>query len=178
MFTYSQSKNEILRKLLISVFAVITAIALPQICHYIGVLTGTDSNLGAMLLPMHIPVLLAGFYGGAVVGATVGIISPLISFAVSGMPSAVLLPFMIIELIVYGLVAGVLSKKNINAVLKTAIVMVSGRIARALAVVISIYAFGNEKLAVTAAYMFIVEGVIGSLIQLVLIPFVISRKKA
>lgn len=178
MFTYSQSKNEILRKILISVFAVISAIALPQICHYIGVLTGTGANLGAMLLPMHIPVLLAGFLGGAVVGTTVGVISPLISFAISGMPSAALLPFMIIELAVYGLVSGILSNKNMNAVLKTAIVLLSGRIARALAVLTSIYAFGNEKLAITAAYMFIVEGIIGTLIQLVVIPFVVSRKKA
>ena len=178
MFAYSQSKNEILRKILISIFAVISAIALPQICHYIGVLTGTGANLGAMLLPMHIPVLLAGFYGGAVVGTTVGVISPLISFAISGMPSAALLPFMIVELAVYGLVSGILSKKNMNAVLKTGIVLLSGRIARALAVLTSIYAFGNEKLAITAAYMFIVEGIIGTLIQLVVIPFVVSRKKA
>ena len=178
MYTYSQSRNEILRKLLIALLSVVAAVALPQICHYIGVLTGTGANLGAMLLPMHIPVLLAGFYGGAVVGATAGIISPLISFAISGMPSAALLPFMIIELAVYGLVAGVLSKKNMNAVLKTVIVLLSGRIAGALAVLTSIYAFGNEKLAITSAYMFIVEGIIGTLIQLVVIPFVISRKKA
>ncbi|MBQ8791316.1 MAG: ECF transporter S component [Ruminiclostridium sp.] len=178
MYTYSQSRNEILRKLLIAFLSVVAAVALPQICHYIGVLTGTGANLGAMLLPMHIPVLLAGFLGGAVVGTTAGVISPLISFAISGMPSAALLPFMVIELAVYGLVAGVLSKKNMNAVLKTAIVLLSGRIARALAVLTSIYAFGNEKLAITAAYMFIVEGVIGTLIQLIVIPFVISRKKA
>ncbi len=178
MYTHSQTKNEILRKILISVFAVISAIALPQICHYIGVLTGTGANLGAMLLPMHIPVLLAGFYGGASVGLISGIISPVISFAISGMPSAALLPFMVIELAVYGLVAGLLSKKDMSAVLKTAIVLLSGRIARALAVITSIYAFGNDKLAITAAYMFIIDGVIGTVIQFNVIPFVISRKKA
>ena len=178
MYIYSQSRNEILRKLLIAFLSVAAAVALPQICHYIGVMTGTGANLGAMLLPMHIPVLLAGFYGGVVVGTTAGVISPLISFAISGMPSAALLPFMVIELAVYGLVAGVLSRKNMNAVLKTAIVLLFGRITRALAVITSIYAFGNEKLAITAAYMFIVEGVIGTLIQLIIIPFAISRKKA
>lgn len=178
MFSYLHIKNELAKKLLISAFAVISAIILPQICHAIGLMTGTGANLGSMLLPMHIPVILAGFFGGAIAGGVVGIFSPIISFAISGMPTAALLPFMIIELAVYGIVSGLLSKKNINPILKTAIVMICGRVARALAVLTSIYALGNEKLAITAAYLFIVEGIIGSLIQFVIIPFIISRKKA
>lgn len=178
MFSYLHIKNELAKKIIISALAVISAIILPQLCHAVGILTGTGAKLGSILLPMHIPVILAGFFGGAIVGGMAGILSPVISFVVSGMPTAALLPFMIIELAVYGIVSGLLSKKNFNSILKVAIVLICGRAARSLAVVTSIYALGNEKLAITAAYMFIVEGIIGSLIQLVVIPFVISRKKA
>ena len=178
MFSYLHIKSELAKKLLISALAVISAIILPQLCHAAGVLTGTGAKLGSILLPMHIPVILAGFFGGAIVGGVTGILSPIISFAISGMPTAALLPFMIIELTVYGIVSGLLSKKKINSILKVTIVLLCGRIARSLAVVTSIYALGNEKLAITSAYMFIIEGIIGTLIQLVVIPFIISRKKA
>lgn len=42
--------------------------------------------LGSTFLPMHIPVFLAGFLGGPVAGLVTGAVSPLLSFAISGMP--------------------------------------------------------------------------------------------
>lgn len=178
MFSFLNVKNEIIKKLLISLLAVISAIILPQLFHAVGIITGLGANVGSAFLPMHIPVILAGFFGGALVGATAGILSPIISFAISGMPTAMILPFMVIELTVYGIVSGLLNRTSLNAVLKVIIVLLSGRIARALAVVTSIYVLGNDKLSITAAYMFIAEGVIGIAIQLILLPYIISRKKA
>lgn len=81
-------------------------------------LTGQVPEIGNMLLPMHIPVMLCGLICGAQYGATVGFITPLLRsllFARPVMfPSAVAMAF---ELAAYGLVIGlifaILKKKSI-----------------------------------------------------------------
>ncbi len=55
------------------------AIILPTIVHISGV-------NGAIFLPMHIPVLIAGLTVGPALGFTVGIISPIINHMLTGMP--------------------------------------------------------------------------------------------
>ena len=49
--------------------------------------TGHIPQIGAMLCPMHLPILLAGFVCGGPVGAVVGFIAPLLRSALSGMPT-------------------------------------------------------------------------------------------
>lgn len=78
---------------------VCAAVALPAVCH----LTGAPVMV---LLPMHWPVLAAGLFCGWRAGLIAGAASPLISFALSGMPPAGLLPVMALELAVYGFAAG------------------------------------------------------------------------
>ncbi|WP_330558204.1 ECF transporter S component [Acutalibacter sp. 1XD8-33] len=66
-------------------------------------------QIGQMLLPMHIPVLLCGFVCGWQSGAIVGFVLPLLRSAIFGMP--VFFPSatgMAFELMTYGLVAGLL----------------------------------------------------------------------
>lgn len=63
---------------------------------------------GRIFLPMHIPVLLAGALIGPVSGLIVGIISPGLSFLLTGMPPALRVPLMTLELPIYGLVFGLL----------------------------------------------------------------------
>ncbi len=75
-------------------------------------LTGQIPEIGQALSPMHIPVLLCGFVCGPLYGAAVGLISPLLRFAIFGMPpifpTGVAMAF---ELLTYGAVSGVLYKK-------------------------------------------------------------------
>lgn len=75
------------------------AVALPAVCH----LTGAPVTV---LLPMHWPVIAAGLFCGWRAGLLAGAASPLISFALSGMPAAGYLPFMTLELAAYGFTAG------------------------------------------------------------------------
>ena len=71
--------------------------------------TGQIPQIGAMLAPMHIPVLLCGFLCGWPWGLAVGALAPLTRSLILGMPklfpSAVCMCF---ELAVYGAVAGLL----------------------------------------------------------------------
>ena len=78
-------------------------------------LTGQIPQIGSMLCPMHIPVLLCGFFCGAPWGLAVGFIAPILRSVTLGMPpmfpTALCMAF---ELAVYGFVAGWLHNKLPN----------------------------------------------------------------
>lgn len=67
-------------------------------------------NGGSVFLPMHIPVLICG----APYGLACGIITPFLSSMTTGMPPAMILPQMMIELAVYGLVTGLCENTSIS----------------------------------------------------------------
>ena len=50
-------------------------------------LTGQIPQIGNALCPMHIPVLLCGFFCGPLYALSVGFISPLLRFFLFGMPA-------------------------------------------------------------------------------------------
>lgn len=177
MNSLTLNKKSIATNTILITASIICAVVLPQIFHAVGIISGTGAAVGAAFLPMHIPVLLAGFLGGPVVGITAGIISPIVSFAISGMPTAMLLPFITIELAVYGLVSGLLSKAKINSFLKLIITQASGRLVRAAAVIFAIYALGNNQLTVASIWTFITAGLFGILIQWALIPLLTDKMK-
>ena len=60
---------------------------------------------GRVFLPMHIPVLLAGFLMGPQTGVLVGLLAPALSYLLIGMPPAYAVPLMSLELPMYGLAA-------------------------------------------------------------------------
>ena len=79
------------------------------LAYVLPFLTGQIPEIGAMLCPMNIPVLLRGFICGPVWAALIGAVAPLLRFALFGMPP--LFPAgaaMCFELAVYGLVSGLL----------------------------------------------------------------------
>ena len=80
------------------------AVATPWIFHQFHL-------AGPTFLPMHFFVLIAGLLLGWRAGLTVGLLTPIISFATSGMPAIMILPQVIIELLFYGLAAGILRQK-------------------------------------------------------------------
>ena len=90
---------------------VIAAVCL-ALCMVLPFLTGQIPEIGSMLSPMHIPVLLCGFLCGPAYAAAVGALAPLLRFALFGMPP--LFPTgaaMCFELLTYGLVSGVLYRR-------------------------------------------------------------------
>ncbi|MBQ8159919.1 MAG: ECF transporter S component [Clostridia bacterium] len=96
-------------------------------------ITGQIPEIGAMLSPMHIPVLLCGFTCGWTWGLAVGFISPLLRSVLFGMP--VMFPgavSMAFELAVYGSVSGILHRllprSPIYTYLTLIISMIAGRI--------------------------------------------------
>lgn len=62
---------------------------------------GHIPQIGAMLCPMHLPILLAGFVCGGPVGAVVGFIAPLLRMVMFGMPPFYTAIAMAFELLTY-----------------------------------------------------------------------------
>lgn len=157
-----------------TIVAIVSAVALPQIVHLIGRATGMGTAFGELLLPMHLPILLVGLLAGPYAGAIAGFLGPVCSFTLAGMPNATVLPFMMIELCIYGLVAGVLRKANAPVIAKVFIAQVAGRVCRAVAVAIALYVLGTTEIAVASVWNGTVNGITGIAIQLILLPIIIK----
>lgn len=151
--------------------AIIGAVAVPQIFHVVGAISGMGTSLGEAFLPMHLPILLVGLLAGPYAGAVAGALGPLASFALSGMPGAVMVPFMMIELAAYGLFAGLLRGTKMPTIGKVLIAQIAGRVVRAAAILIGVYAFGST-VAVATIWTSIAAGLPGLILQWGLIPLI------
>ena len=111
---------------------VISAVCL-ALCMVLPFLTGQIPEIGSMLSPMHIPVLLCGFICGPAWAAVVGALAPLLRFALFSMPP--LFPTgvaMCVELAAYGAVSGLmyraLPRKPVSIYISLITAMLAGRV--------------------------------------------------
>lgn len=165
----------LLKKALLSALTVTVAVALPWLCHLLGGHLGLGSGLGEMLLPMHLPVMLAGMLWGPEVGLICGVASPLVSFALTNMPGPAMVPFMVVELAVYGLSAGLLTRSPLPVFPRVLLTQLAGRAVRALVLVVAIYGFGFTALPLSIVWTSISAGVVGILLQWALIPLLLRE---
>lgn len=155
------------------IVAIITAVALPQFLHTLGIAMGSGSALGEIFLPMHLPILLVGLLAGPYAGLIAGVSAPVISFCLTGMPGVAMLPFITIEVAIYGLSAGLLRNNKIPTIGKVLIVQLAGRAVRAVAILISVYVLGNTVVKPAIILTSIKTGFAGILLQWVLIIAVV-----
>lgn len=158
------------KKLVLSAFFMALGMVLPF-------LTGQIQQIGNMLLPMHIPVLLCGFICGWQYGLAVGFFMPLLRSALFGMPP--LMPTaaaMAVELAVYGLVTGILygklPKKTSYLYVSLFGAMIAGRIAWGI-VGIPLYGMAGNGFSAQifwAGALF--NAIPGMILQIVLIPVI------
>lgn len=147
-------------------------------------ITGQIPEIGNMLCPMHIPVLLCGMLFGPFYGAAVGLITPLLRslmFSAPVMyPGAVSMAF---ELLAYGAIAGLMIRllpRNIPCIYVSLLTaMVGGRVVWA-AVRMLLTVFGGVPFTFA---VFIAEGFVnavpGLILQIAVIPpIVLALKRA
>ena len=124
---------------------------------------------------MHIPVLLCGLICGWPYGGVCGLVGPLLSSLITSMPPMAMLPSMMVECCVYGLVSGLLMKyvRTKFAVADLYISLISAMLAGRL-----VAGLANAWIFTTGAAPFawvttsLVTGIPGIVIQLVLMPTV------
>lgn len=170
----TEKKLSVKKQSIAALAAVVGAVALPQIFHILGAASGLGTALGEAFLPMHLPIILVGLLAGPYAGAAAGVISPLLSFALTGMPGAVMLPFMCIELCAYGLFAGMLRNVKLPTIAKVFAVQLGGRLVRAAAILIGVYAFGSP-VQPSMICTSIAVGAFGIALQWTLIPLAVYR---
>ena len=167
----SKNINKKLLNLVLSAMFLALALILPF-------LTGQIKEIGSMLLPMHIPVMLCGLVCGPQYGVIIGFIAPLMRSMIFGMPvmfpSAISMAF---ELATYELLAGllyhVLPKKKTNIYVSLVLSMVIGRLVWGM-VQFCLMGFDLEKFPLSVFWSgAVVNALPGIIIQLVLIPALI-----
>ncbi len=142
--------------------------------------TGQIPEIGSMLLPMHIPVLLCGFLCGWEHGLTVGFIVPIFRSVLFGrpfmMPTAVAMAF---ELAAYGAVAGFLYQrfkhKKWGCLMSLLGAMIAGRILWGIVSIALFKMIGSVFTWEVFAAGAFVEAIPGIIVQLLLIPTIVSR---
>lgn len=148
------------------------------LAYVLPFLTGQIAEIGSMLCPMHLPVLICGFVCGWPWGLAVGFIAPLLRSLTLGMPP--LFPTaicMALELAAYGVTAGLMhkmlprKKPYIYCSLLTA--MAVGRLVWGAAMFIFVGLNGGAfTLAAFVAGAF-TNAIPGIILQVILIPVVV-----
>lgn len=166
-------------KSLISVGVVALAVLLPQLVHLVAGASG-----GVQWLPMYLPVLLGGCLLGWKWGLGVGVLSPLVSFAITSltgnaMPAASRLPYMMAELAVFAAVSGLFSKKIAeNGWMAFPAVLLAQVSGRAIFLALAAIFQGVSALSAAAVWAQIQAGLLGMVLQAVLVPFIVMGLRA
>ena len=162
-----------LKKFCVSAMLLAIGLVLPGITMRIP-------EIGNMLCPMHIPVLLCGIICGWKYGLAVGAITPILRSFIFAMPplypNAIGMAF---ELAAYGcsiaLIFSLFKKKNIAAIYASLIsAMIIGRLVWGVARTVMLGVAGTGfsfEIFITSGF---VEAVPGIIVQLILIPVLVS----
>ena len=166
-------------QLIYAAFFIAFGVVLPQIFHAMG--------LGSVFLPMHIPVLMAGFFVAWPYALAVGVITPLLSFAFTGMPPVPMLFIMMFELAAYAVMVSIMNsvmseKRNEIFEVYSALVvaMIAGRIVACVVTFVLARAFSVGNFVSFSAWASgsVVKGLPGIGIQLIFIPIVVPLENA
>lgn len=164
-------KRSEIKKLTLSAMFLAMAFVMPF-------LTGQIPQVGSMLCPMHIPVLLCGFFCGVPWGLAVGFIAPILRSFTLGMPpmfpTALCMAF---ELATYGFIAGwlhnKLPKKKANVYISLLSAMVIGRLVWGI-VMFCCMGFDVSQFGFSAFWAgAVLNAIPGIIIQIVLIPVLV-----
>lgn len=141
-------------------------------------LTGQIPEIGAMLCPMHVPVLLCGFICGPVWGSGVGFVAPLLRSFTLGMPP----PFpaatcMAFELMTYGAIAGLMHKRLPHGkgwiYVSLPVAMIAGRLVWGAAMFVCMGISGGSFTFAAFLAGAVTNAIPGIIVQIVLIPLLV-----
>ena len=138
-------------------------IAIPRIFH---ILVG--SSAGVTFLPMHFMVLISAIVFGITSSCIVAGSSVIFSYLLTGMPALARMPYMLIELIIYGILLGLFNKK-FNSYISLIATMILGRILYAGVLFASVNLLGLNGYGISVMQS-IKSGIPGIVLQLALVP--------
>ena len=158
-------------------FKMILAALFLALAYVMPFFTGQIPEIGSMLCPMHIPVLLCGYLCGWPWGLLVGFLAPLTRSLFLGMPPILTAVCMAFELATYGTVVGLLHtrfpRKKAYIYCSLLIAMMLGRFMWGAAMFVctglSGGSFGFSAFLAGA----VTNAIPGIVVQVILIPIVV-----
>ncbi|NLM96663.1 MAG: ECF transporter S component [Halanaerobiaceae bacterium] len=153
------------RKLVLMALFIAMGIVLPIGFHLFG-------DVARVLSPMHIPVLIGGALLGPIEGLIIGVLTPLLSSLITGMPPVGMLPTMLVELAIYGVLTGYLCRvKKLNIFISLPVSMLIGRIGYGMVKLIMV---GFKENLISIVSGMIIAGLPGIVLHLILVPLVVK----
>ena len=161
-----------------SVRSLVIAALMLALCLVLPFLTGQIPEIGGMLCPMHLPVLLCGFICGPVWALIVGAVAPALRYVLFSMPPIYPVGLaMCFELAAYGLFSGLvyrrLPKKPWSVYVSLITAMILGRLVWGAARAVISGVGGAEftwQLFLAGGFTQAIPGII---LQIVLIPILV-----
>ncbi|MDA3846676.1 MAG: ECF transporter S component [Vallitaleaceae bacterium] len=143
-------------------------IILPQAFHMIG-----GPTIGQIFLPIHLPVLIGAMLLGPMSGVLIALVSIIVGVLL-GMPPMPIAIFMLVELVVYGLVAGYLyNVKRVNVYIALIGAMILGRLVELGAIILALRLFEVKLPPVFGTIAMFATSIPGIIIQVILVPALI-----
>lgn len=165
------------KKITLCAVCIALCAVLPPVFHMLA--------LGSVLSPMHIPVLLCGLVCGWPCGAFCGLAGPLAAYLINGQPGTAMLVSMIPELVVYGLVCGLLMRlirtRSLYADIYCALIpaMLAGRVVGGAARALFMMGSGESYTLAMWAGAYLIQAIPGIILHLILLPaLVLALTKA
>ena len=148
------------------------------LAYTIPYLTGQIPEIGSMLCPMHLPILLCGFLCGPWWGLSIGFIAPIFRSLTLGMPplfpTALAMAF---ELAAYGFVAGymhkILPRKKPYVLCSLITAMIVGRLVWGAAMLICLGISGGSFTFSAFLAGAVINAVPGIAAQIILVPTIV-----
>ena len=126
------------------------------------------SSAGATFLPMHICVLITALTFGAISSTIVAGSSIVFSFLLTGMPSLARLPYMLIELVIYGILLSAFNKK-FNSYISLVMTIILGRILYSGVLFSAVNILGLSSYGISVMES-VRMGIPGIILQLLFVP--------
>lgn len=117
---------------------------------------------------MHLMVLIAALTFGIMSSSIVAGSSVIFSYLLTGMPTIERMPYMLIELLIYGILLGLFNKK-FNSYISLIATMILGRLLYAGVLYASVNLLGFNGYGISVMQS-VVSGIPGIIIQIALVP--------
>jgi len=163
-----------IKRMVATAVLITLGIVLPVIFHMIPA-----GIAGRTLLPMHVPVLIAGLIVGPFYGFFAGLVTPLFSSMTMGMPVAGIAVYrMMVELSVYGLIGGLsmryirTGRMIIDLYIGLVAAMILGRVAAGVVQAFLLTGGTTFNMALWVSG-YITTSIPGIILQIIIIPSIV-----
>lgn len=157
---------------------IICNIVLISLGIVLSMMINVFNGLYQVVLPIHIPVIIAGLLLGPISGINVAVLAPILSNVFCGSPHVEDLLLIIFELICYGYISGFMKNKNQNIYITLIISLILGRTIYFVCLWILTNVSTIDLFSIEKTIKTIIKETPGIIIQIIIIPPILKKMKS